>query len=176
MNNINKGQGFTHPSLVTITVQIPHGSEQAFTKVVEAWCDALTGTTSLPITDSSTSHTQLLSAATQWWKTLNANERAIWNLWIDSAPELVPASRIVNELNLKSTKSIKGVINRMAPKGQRVGFQVGWQSDKIDPLTNEKLYGVRDFGTGAFAYDQITLTAGEYADLLRQARTAAESI
>lgn len=63
---------------------------------------------------------------------------------------------------------------RMAKKGADVGLQVGWQSDKTDPLTREKLYGVRDSGTGQYDYDRIRMTVVEYARLLRDARAAAE--
>ena len=86
----------------------------------------------------------------------------------------MPASSIVDALGLNDSKSIKGVINRMAKKGAQVGFQVGWQSDQADPHTREKLYGVRDFGTGRYAYDQIRMTGVEYADLLRKARGLTE--
>lgn len=157
--------------MTSVTVQIPVGSEGPFAKLVEAWRDALSITASAPTPPPS--RADLVARATEWWKTLSANERAIWSLWIEHAPALVPASQIVEALGLKSTSSIKGVVNRMVAKGRRVGFQVGWQSHAVDPLTKEKLYGVRDFGNGEYAYDQISITGVEYAELVNEARTAA---
>lgn len=168
--------GPSHP-FTSITVRVPKGSEAAFEKLVGAWRDAVLAMTG-PSQDSSilAAHSPFeLSAATEWWKSLTANERAIWNLWIDSAPELVPASRIVSELGLNGTNSIKGHINHMASKGQEVGFQVGWQSHKVDPITHERLYGVRDFGTGENPVDTRPITGLEYANLLQKARAAAET-
>lgn len=178
MSNMNEQHDNPAQLFTAITVQIPKGSEAAFGKLVNAWGDAVIAVTA-PNKNSSRpsahSSTELLSAATAWWRSLNAKERAIWNLWIESAPELVPASRIVSELGLKGTNSIKGVINRMAPKGDKVGFQVGWQSHKTDPITREPLYGVRDFGTGEYVLDRLQISGLEYARLLQEARSAAEA-
>jgi len=174
MQNITSRTVATELPMATLTVRVPEGTEAAFQKVVEAWCEAAAGPAAASILNPP-SPDELLSAATEWWKTLNANERAVWNLWIAKAPGLVPASQIVSTLGLKSASSIKGVVNRMAGKGSRVGFQVGWQSHIVDPITKERLYGVRDFGTGEYPYDRITLSGSEYADLLREARAAAEN-
>lgn len=178
MNNHTERTSDTETPLVNVTAQIPRGSEAAFQKIAAAWREALVQTRVAPPAtapaSTSSGPQDLLQAATEWWSSLNGNERAIWSLWIEAAPELVPASRIVSELGLKNSGSIKGVINRMVRKGAAVGFQVGWQSDKTDPLTREKLYGVRDFGTGEFDYDCIQMTGVEYARLLRNARAAAE--
>lgn len=173
MQNMTSDPVAVEQPMATLTVRVPEGTEAAFQKVVEAWREAILGTPATASTLAPPSRNELVSAATEWWKTLNANERAIWNLWIERAPELVPASQIVSTLGLKSASSIKGVVNRMAGKGSSVGFQVGWQSHKIDPITKERLYGVRDFGTGEYPYDRIALAAGEYAELLREARSAA---
>jgi hypothetical protein len=113
---------------------------------------------------------ELLQRAVDWWRSLSSKERDIVGLWVDAAPNLVAADEIAQTLGLKSTNSIRGHIRRFAEKAERVEFQAGWQSDKRDPLTGQVLYGLRDFGTGAYAYDRLTLSATEYAALLDRAR------
>lgn len=178
MKNISSQRSQSELLLVPVTVHVPRGTEAAFRNLAEALSDAVDTPVSRPVETPAceTTHSSeaLLTAATDWWKLLNRNERAIWSLWIESAPELVPASRIVSELKLKSSNSIKGVINRMVSKGDKVGFQVGWQSSRFDPITGEKLYGVRDFGTGEITYDRLRMTGVEYARLLQTAKQAAE--
>jgi len=175
MNDIKSTPSAPNARMVTITIQIPEHSEAAFDKLVEAWCAGVLGACATRSGSGSPTRDELLSAATEWWRSLNSNERSIWNLWIDEAPHLVPATKIVNALGLRSPSSIKGVVNRMAGKGSNVGFQVGWQSHRVDPITKERLYGVRDFGTGAYPHDEISVSGEEYAELLRDARSAAES-
>lgn len=161
--------------LTSISVEIPTGTEPAFKKLVAAWVEG----TMLSPEGAEARRTpplhedELLQRAVDWWRSLTNTEREIFGLWVDAAPNLVAAEQIAQTLGLKSTNSIRGHIRRFAEKAEKVEFQAGWQSDKRDPLTGQVLYGLRDFGTGAYAYDRLTLTATEYASLLHRARALA---
>jgi hypothetical protein len=164
--------GTMERELTSIAVEIPAGTEPAFKKLVAAWVE---GTMLSPEGTEARRPTplhedELLQRAVDWWRSLTSREREIFGLWVDAAPNLVAADEIARTLGLKSTKSIRGHIRRLAEKAGNVGFQAGWQSGQRDPLSGQVLYGLRDFGTGAYAYDRLTLTATEYAALLDRAR------
>ena len=162
----------TERRLTRISVEIPAGTEPAFRKLVDAWVEGTTfNQEGAAAPQPATLHEdELLPQAVAWWRSLTLTERGIFGLWVDAAPNLVSADEIAQALGLKSTNSIRGHIRRFAGKASEVGFQAGWQSDKRDPLTGQVLYGLRDFGTGVYDYDRLTLTATEYAALLDQAR------
>lgn len=161
--------------LISVNVKIPSGTERAFKKLVAAWVE---GTALAPgygdAVPAQTSIDDLLAPAANFWRSLSLNERTIFGLWVDIAPDLIPADQMVERLGLKSTQSIRGHIRRLTDKAARAGFQAGWQSSKRDALTGHPLYGLRDFGTGEYGNDSLTLSSTEYAELLSRARRVVE--
>lgn len=164
------------PELAAIAVKIPAGTEGAFKKLVAAWVEGIIGSrdadspAAAPLTDTD----DLLPRAVDFWRSLSGTERAIFGLWVDIAPNLVAADKMAEQLSLKSTNSIRGHIRRFAEKATEAGFQAGWQSHERDALSGQPLYGLRDFGTGEFGYDRLSLGATEYASLLARARAIVE--
>lgn len=106
----------------------------------------------------------LLTAGAAWWRSLRPNERAVWSIWIENAPRLTTASQIVAELRLNGPRDIPGILSWSGRKGRKVGFPVAWRFE-YDAVTGEPLYGLRDVDG---------MTALDFADLLREARSRAE--
>ncbi|MGB3731092.1 hypothetical protein [Microbacterium sp.] len=163
-----------------ITVPVPAERVSEFYRWFADWCEGAEGQVSIAAVRETTTSNEgsvidenddLVQAGARWWRLLTLSERAIWNMWIDAAPGLVPDSEIVKQLNLRDAGSIRGKINRLAGKGSAAGFPVGWQSHVIDPMTGSRMYGLRDM-------DQKDhdpgLAASEYAAILRKARVVAQ--
>lgn len=106
----------------------------------------------------------LLEAATAWWKSLKVSERSLWSLWIEASPRLLTAQEIVDALSLKGPRDIPGILSWSGRKGDKVGFKVGWSYQ--EDASGQALYGLRRVGS---------LSAEDYADLLRRAKSAAEA-
>ena len=103
--------------------------------------------------------------AVEWWRLLKPNERGIWGMWIDAAPNSLSAGEIVSALGLNGPRDIPGSLSWSNRKGKRVGFNVGWYFG-YDPRTGDPRYGLCDVDD---------LSAADYADLLRRARAEAEA-
>ncbi|WP_308467929.1 hypothetical protein [Rathayibacter soli] len=109
----------------------------------------------------------LVAKAVDWWGRLNQDERNVWRLWINASPELVSDQEMVEKVGLKNTGSIRGKINRVEGKGRLAGFPVGWQSDRVDPISGHRMYGLRDMNI--YDYDpKPGITKEEYAAILRK--------
>lgn len=139
------------PQLIEVRVLVPARRETEFYRWFADWRDE--APTDSVSSDSLVAESEL-EAAAKWWKTLTKKERALWNIWVESAPGLVAADRIVEELHLKSTRAIPGILSWPTRKARRVGFRARWTFDAND---GSPLYGIED---------------PEYADLLQRARAS----
>lgn len=138
-----------------VTVPVPGDRVAEFYRWFAEW---LEDTPATPAEPSTPSPEEQLTAAIRWWKLLKPSERGIFGLWINEAPKMVTAEEIIERLELNGPRDIPGILSWSGRKGRKAGFRVHW-SFRYDPATEAPIYGIED---------------AEYADVLRQARSAVE--
>jgi len=141
-----------------IKVLVPAERVTEFYRWFADWSDGVAAPPQSPPVQPTAAEVDPLAAGVTWWKSLKRRERAVWSLWIDAAPRLVPASEIAERLQLNDTRVIPGVLSWSTRKGAKAGFRVTWTYSE-DPVTDKPVYGIEDT---------------EYAALLRQVRAGAE--
>lgn len=151
-----------------VRVLVPTARVTEFYRWFADWCDGApsvpqasgTAVSVIPPSDRDS----LLSAGAAWWRSLRPNERAVWWIWVEKAPKPATASEIVTALELKGPRDIPGILSWSGRKGRKAGFPVAW-SFEYDAVTGEPMYGLKEVNG---------ITALEYADLLKRARSQAE--
>lgn len=140
-------------AMVEVRVHVPVDRETEFYRWFADWRD---GAASAGDIGNEGATEATLQPAISWWRLLTPKESAIWSMWIDAAPSMVTADRIVHELDLKSSREIPGALAWSSRKGKRVGFTVDWRFRK--EATGEAVYGIEDS-----AYAEMLATAREHA-------------
>lgn len=107
----------------------------------------------------------LLDCAVEWWRSLKRNERDIFTLFMDAAPNTLGASEIVAALGLKSERVIPGVLAWPRRKAARAGFPLAWKFEH--DADGKARYGLRNM-------PEVSMSAHEYASLLREAKRKVE--
>lgn len=107
----------------------------------------------------------LLDGAIEWWRSLKRNERDIFTLFMDAAPQTMGAAEIVTKLGLKSERVIPGVLAWPRRKAARAGFPLAWKFEH-DP-DGKARYGLRNM-------PEVSMSAIEYAALMREAKRTVE--
>ncbi|ANP27237.1 hypothetical protein DAD186_06870 [Dermabacter vaginalis] len=107
----------------------------------------------------------LLDGAIEWWRSLKRNERDIFTLFMDAAPNTLGASEIVAALGLKSERVIPGVLAWPRRKAARAGFPLAWKFEH--DADGKAHYGLRNM-------PEVSMSATEYATLLREAKRKVE--
>lgn len=107
----------------------------------------------------------LLDCAVEWWRSLKRNERDIFTLFMDAAPNTLGAPEIVAALGLKSERVIPGVLAWPRRKAARAGFPLAWKFEH--DADGKARYGLRNM-------PEVSMSAHEYASLLREAKRKVE--
>lgn len=107
----------------------------------------------------------LLDCAVEWWHSLKRNERDIFTLFMDAAPNTLGAPEIVAALGLKSERVIPGVLAWPRRKAARAGFPLAWKFEH--DADGKARYGLRNM-------PEVSMSAHEYASLLREAKRKVE--
>ena len=81
--------------MIEIRVHVPAERETEFYRWFADWRDGAAQHRSRGATTETNEQIpeDTLPSAVAWWKTLTVKERAVWSLWLDAAPSMVPAER-----------------------------------------------------------------------------------